>query len=211
MKDLYIIGARGFGREVFALAMDCKNAGYNYTIKGFLDDKADALDGYEGYPPIIGSVEDFTPSENDVFVCALGDPHWQKHYAEIIINKGGEFISLVHPSATIGKNTKIGKGCIIHQKAILSCDIKIGDFVTCQSLSVLGHDVIIDDFCHLGSLSMFGGYSQIGPLTTVYPGATVLPHIKVEENCVVGAGAVVIKRVKTGSTVYGNPATVLKF
>ena len=211
MKDLYIIGARGFGREVYGLAMDCINAGYEINITGFLDDKADALDSFTGYPPIIDSVERFKPSKNDVFICALGDPHWQKHYAEIIINKGGEFISLVHPSVIIGKNTKIGKGCIIHQKAILSCDINIGNFVTCQSMSVLGHDVRIDDFCHLGSFSMFGGYSQIGSLTTVHPGAIVLPQIKVEENCIVGAGAVVIRRVKSGSTVYGNPASVLKF
>ena len=210
MKDLYIIGARGFGREVYGLAKECTGFQNDYVIKGFLDDKSDALEGMEDYPPIIDSVEKFIPSENDVFICALGDPHWQKHYAKIIMDKGGKFISLIHPSATIGKNTKIGKGCIIHQKAIISCDITLGDFVTCQSLSVLGHDVFVEDYCHLGSFSMFGGYSRIGSLTTVHPGAIVLPHTKVEENCIVGAGAVVIRKVKSGSTVFGNPAKVLK-
>ena len=45
MKHLLIIGARGFGREVYDLAMDCIEAGAEFDIKGFLDDKKDALDG----------------------------------------------------------------------------------------------------------------------------------------------------------------------
>ena len=211
MKNLYIIGARGFGREVYGLAKDCKNAKNEFVIKGFLDDKSDALDGLAGYPPIIDSVEGFTPTENDVFVCALGDPHWQKHYAEMMMEKGGEFISLVHPSVIFGDNTKIGKGCIIHRGAILSCDISLGDFVTCQSMSTLGHDVVVEDYCHLGSFSMMGGNSHICSLTVLHPGSMILPHIKVGENCIVGAGSVVIRNVKPGTTVYGNPAKILKY
>jgi hypothetical protein len=44
MKQLIIIGARGFGREVYSLAK--RSIGYNedFVMKGFLDDKLDALD-----------------------------------------------------------------------------------------------------------------------------------------------------------------------
>jgi len=52
MPNLIIIGARGFGREIFNLAVDCIAAGANFTIKGYLDDKSDALQGYQNYPPI---------------------------------------------------------------------------------------------------------------------------------------------------------------
>jgi sugar O-acyltransferase (sialic acid O-acetyltransferase NeuD family) len=211
MKNLYIIGARGFGREVFALAKECDGFQKDYVIKGFLDDKADALNGYVDYPPIISSVEQFAPSENDVFICALGDPHWQRHYAEIVLEKGGKFISLVHPTASIGKNTKMGIGCIIHRDVFISCDISFGDFVTCQPKAVVGHDVIVGDYCHLGTNTVMGGYSQVNSLTTLHPGVIILPHVKVGEDCVVGAGSVVIRKVKLGTTVYGNPAKVLKF
>ena len=211
MKSLYIIGARGFGREVYALATECKGYLSDFAIKGFLDDKSDALDGFADYPPIIDSVERFVPSDNDVFVCALGDPNWQKHYAEIVLEKGGEFINLVHPTATIGKNTVIGKGCIIHREAIISCDVSFGDFVTCQPKAVVGHDVVIADFCHLGTNSVMGGHSRLNSLTTLHPGAIILPHVNVGERCIVGAGAVAIRKVKSDTTVYGNPAKVLKF
>ena len=56
-----------------------------------------------------------------------------------------------------------------------------------------------------------GGYSSIGDVTTLQTGSIVLPHVKIGNNCVVGAGSVVIKKVKDDTTVYGNPATVLKF
>ena len=43
MKDLYIIGAGGFGREMFAAARDAIAAGADFRIAGFLDDRADAV------------------------------------------------------------------------------------------------------------------------------------------------------------------------
>ena len=71
MKQLLIIGARGFGREVYNLFLACKAAGLEMCCKGFLDDKKDALDGYKNYPPIISSVEDYIIQEDDVFICAF--------------------------------------------------------------------------------------------------------------------------------------------
>ena len=63
MKQLLIIGARGFGREIYGLAQACIEAGADMRVKGFLDDKIDALDGYKNYPPIISSVEAYEPEE----------------------------------------------------------------------------------------------------------------------------------------------------
>lgn len=53
MKNLLIIGARGFGREIYNLALESIGYGTEFTIKGFLDDKKEVLDGYDGYPSII--------------------------------------------------------------------------------------------------------------------------------------------------------------
>ena len=206
MKDLLIIGARGFGREISIVAQECKGYGTEFAIKGFLDDNPHALDTTPGYPPIIDSVEHYKPTDNDVFVCALGDPKWQKHYADIMLEKGGKFINLIHPTATIGKNTTLGAGCIILRDVGISCDITIGDFVTCQSRAIMGHDVKVGSFCHIGSYSFMGGYVQVGDLSTVHPGSIILPHVKIGTQCIVGAGSVVIKKVKDGETVFGNPA-----
>lgn len=211
MKNLLIIGARGWGREVYAQAQYSYGYLEDYDIKGFLDDKIDALDGMDGYPPILGPVETYKPQSDDVFICALGDNLWRKHYAEIILNKGGKFINLIHKGAYIGQNTKLGKGCIIGHNVSISCDITIGDFVNFQRLVDIGHDVYIGSYCSLGCKSFVGGGVYIDDCTTVQTGAIILPHVHIGKNSTVGAGSVVIKKVKDGDTVFGNPAKMLKY
>lgn len=211
MKNLYIIGARGFGREVFNLFLECKKIHSSVECIGFLDDKKDALDGYTGYPPIISSVEDFEPKETDVFVCALGDVKFKRKYVEMITNKGGKFISLIHPDAQVGLNTTIGEGCIIKNACSISCDIKIGKFVTIMGYSVLGHDCVVKDWCHLGAYSFLGGFSQLGESVTLHPGVRLLPYKQVGNNAIVGAGSVVIRNIKEGFSVFGVPAKKIEF
>lgn len=211
MKQLLIIGARGWGREVYALTHYCHGYNTEFEVKGFLDDKADALDGLAGYPPIIGTVEDYEPQADDIFVCALGDNAWRKHYAEIILRKGGKFTNLIHYLAYIGQNTKLGQGCIISHEVSISCDVTIGDFVNFQRLVDIGHDVHIGNYCSLGNKCFMGGGASLGNGATIQTGAIILPHMQVGEDSTVGAGAVVIKRVRDGETVFGNPAKVLKF
>lgn len=211
MKHLFIIGARGWGRETFALAKHCRGYGEEYDIKGFLDDKASALDGMAGYPPIIDSVEHYEPQTDDVFICAMGDAHWKRHYAEMMLAKGGHFISLIHRSAYVGQNTRLGKGCIVCNEVSISCDIEVGDFVTFQRLVDVGHDCRIGHYAHLGTKSFMGGFAQLGEESTIQTSGIVLPHVIVGNHCLVGAGAVAIRKVKDGQTVYGNPAKVLKY
>ena len=90
MKHLLIIGARGYGREVYNYALKSIGYGIDFDIKGYLDDNANALDGYEGYPPILSSVEKYEIQKNDVFLCALGEVKWKQHYVQIILEKGGK-------------------------------------------------------------------------------------------------------------------------
>ena len=99
MKHLLIIGARGWGRAIYNFALESIGYGTEFDVKGYLDDKSDALDGFEGYPPIIGSVETYQIQEDDVFICALGVVKYKIKYSKLIMDKGGEFITLIHKTA----------------------------------------------------------------------------------------------------------------
>ena len=209
MKHLLIIGARGFGREVYHSAIDSIGYGKVFDIKGYLDDKQDALDGFEGYPPIIGPVEAYQPEGDDVFVCALGDVNWKKHYVQIIEQKGGNFISLIHNTAYVAPTAKLGKGCLLLAGARLQSDALLGNFVTMQPYSLLAHDLIAGDFCHFNCNAFTGGGVVIGEMVTVHTGGMVMPHIHIGDDAVVGAGCVVSRDVPSNMTVFGNPCRIL--
>lgn len=210
MKHLIIIGARGAGRQTFLTATRSLGYGYDFAVKGFLDGKMDALDGFDGYPPILSSVEDYQLQKDDVFICALGDPKWRKFYADIILQKGGEFISLIDKTARIGLNAQIGKGCVIRDYAIVSCDVIVGNFVYIQPFTVIGHDAVVKDYCHLNTYAFMGGFSEMGDLSVIHTHGTLLPHKKMGVGTTIGAGSVAMSNVKDGSTVVGIPAKRIK-
>lgn len=210
MKNLIIIGARGWGREVYDIALACIAAGANFNIKGFLDDKSNALDNYMNYPPILDSVENYEIQQDDVFICALGDVRYKRIYVNKILEKGGEFISLIHPTAILGNNAKIGNGCIVGAYANLSSDTQIGDFVTFSIKAGMGHDSTIGDFSHVGGWTNISGFVQIGEGVTIHPCCNIVPHRKIGVNSIIGTGSVVLNNVKAGVTVFGNPAKKLE-
>lgn len=209
MKKLIIIGARGFGREVYNLALKCKEVNRYFEIKGFLDDNKIALDGLAGYPPILNTVEDYIPEKDDVFVCALGDIYFRKKYTEIILEKNGVFISLIHPGATIYSNAIIGNRVVIADNVFISCDTQIGNDVIIHTGTIIGHDVTIGNNCSLGANTFYGGYAKIEDFVTMHPNSSVLPTKIVKSYSVVGISSVVTKNTPANATLYGNPASVI--
>lgn len=210
MKQLLIIGARGFGREVYDLAMDCIEAGADFVVKGFLDEKKDALDGLGEYPPIVSSVEDYEIQPDDVFICGLGAPEWRKVYTEKILAKGGKFISLISPLAIIRRNAHIGEGCIITHRSNISVDTHIGDYSAILSSSI-GHDAKVGKYSVLSGGVALNGYVEVGEETYLGCRSMVAPHKKIGNKAFVGIGSVVISNVKDNARVFGNPAKKMLF
>lgn len=210
MKHLVIIGAGGFGREVHNMAPFCRGYGEEFVIKGFINDITDALDGFGGYAPIIGTIKDYMPQEDDVFICAIGDIAGRKKCVNMLLERGAEFIRLIDKRADWARNTVVGKGCILCSRVGISCDCKIGDFTVFQDECLVGHDTRIGDFCHFHARAFIAGRVEIGDNVHVGPYALVHPGKKVGADATIGAGSFVIRNVKSGCTVYGNPAKLLR-
>ena len=213
MKHLIIIGARGFGREMYRTFLNTQPyLNGEIDVKGFLDDKVDALDGLKGeWPPIIGAVETYDIQEDDVFFCALGDAHWRKHYAEIIREKGGCFINIIHKTALVSPVATIGEGVAIGAFTTISPNVQIGDHVMIQAYDDFGHDSEIGDFASIESYVFLGGYAKVGKLSTMHTKSSIIPHKSIGEECVVGFGSVVMRNFKDGVHVFGNPATKIDY
>lgn len=203
--NLVIIGAGGFAREIFDLAKVCYGADENFSVKGFLSDGPSSIQEM-GYPPVLNNVKDYKVEKGDVFFCAIGNLVDRKKTTEIILEKNGEFINLIHPTAEISPSVELGKGIGIKTFCVLASDVKIQDFSFLQSSVILGHDVQIGKYCQVNSFSFFAGHCKIGNQVAINAGAKLIQNIKVDDQATVGIGSVVIRKVKRGTTVFGNPA-----
>jgi sugar O-acyltransferase (sialic acid O-acetyltransferase NeuD family) len=209
IKNLIIIGAGQFGREVFTWALQTISAGFPYRIKGFLDDKGNALDGYDYPVKILGSVENYKIEENDVFVGAIGDPKTKVKCYSLISQRGGRFINVIHPLANIGNNVQLGTGVVMAPFSSVTCDAYIGHHVTIGAFSNAGHDTTIGDWCQISSHCGINGGAILGQGVFLGSHACVIPRVKVGAWAFVGAGSVVVREVPPAVRVFGNPATLI--
>ena len=205
MKHLIIIGAGGMGRTIFSNALESVGYGETFDIKGFIDDNLAALDGYPNYPPIIGTIKGYQPQLDDVFVSSIGGDARRPCMEEIIV-RGGEFLELIHNTARIYTNAKLGKGNFIGAFSVIGNDAVVGDYNMIQSYTVIGHNAHIGSWNRIDTHVTCVGGIIIEDDVDIYTGAVINNKVCVESGAHVGACSFVIKRVKTGTTVMGNPA-----
>lgn len=99
-------------------------------------------------------------------------------------------------TAQIGEGTKFGYGgigCVLHARTVIGMDCMIGPNVTVGGRS--GHYEV----------------PVIGNNVEISTGGKVLGPIRVGNNVVIGANAVVIKDVPDYAVVAGVPAKVIKY
>lgn len=206
MKNLIIIGASGFGKEVLWLA---QRLGRN--VIGFLDDtpekqNTDVLDF-----PVIGKIDQFVKFNNVEFVIAIGSPRGR----ELIVKRMSEsnqpkFTTLIDPTAIMGKNIKIGEGSIICAGAILTVDIFVGNHVIVNLNSTIGHDVAIEDFVTIAPNVSISGNVILANKVEVGTNAAIKEKIRVGCGAVVGMGSVITRDIEENKVVVGNPARAIK-
>lgn len=208
MKNLIIIGAGGMGRTLYSNALECLGYGETFVVKGFIDDNLHALDGFPNYPPVIDTIRDYQPQEDDVFVSSIGGVSRRVCMEEIIL-RGGEFMTLIHQTVRLLANVKLGKGNFIGAHTVIGNDAEIGDYNMIQSYSVIGHDAKIGNYNRIDTRVTCVGGVVIEDEVCIYSSAVISHNVVVETGARVGAQSFVIKRVKAGTTVMGNPAKKL--
>ena len=205
MNNLIIIGAGGMGRSLYDNAQESVGYGEIFVVKGFIDDNLAALDGYPDYPPVIGTIKDYIPQENDVFVSSIGGAS-RRACMEAVISRGGTFINLIHSTARIRKNVRLGTGNFIGAYVVIGNDTEIGDYNMIQTYTVIGHDSRVGNWNRIDVHVVCVGGIVMEDETVIHTSAVISHNVTVETGAHVGALSFVIRKVRAGTTVIGNPA-----
>lgn len=205
MKDIIIVGAGGLGREMLQWLSDINQVKESWNIKGFLDDNIHALDSYSYPVKIIGTIKDWQPSGNEVFASAIADPDIKEKVVTLLKSRDAEFVSVIHPDASIGNYNELGEGVVVYPGARITVNVKVGDFVTFLH-SFAGHDVTIGDFSTVFGCSSLNGFVHVGRNVLISSHVDVIPERKIGDHSFIGAGSVVVDNVKPNTKVFGNPA-----
>lgn len=213
LKDLYIIGAGGFGREVAWLVERINAQKPTWDIKGILDDNT-SLHGTElnGHT-VIGGCDYLKNVAKDAWVvCAVGSPKIRR----VIIEKIQDYLfvkfaTLIDPSVILSDTVTVGEGSIICAGTILTVNINVGRHVIINLQCTLGHDDVIEDFVTIYPGANVSGNVVIGAATEIGTGTKIIQGKSIGVESVLGAGAVVVKDIQCNCTAVGIPANVVKY
>lgn len=211
LKDLYIFGAGGFGREVAWLAERINAIEPIWKIRGFIDDN-EALNGtlQDGYP-VIGGSDFLLNIQHEVWVvCAIGCTITRKKIVEKLkSNPRLRFAILIDPAVLCSGRVSVGEGSILCAGTILTVDISIGSHVIINLDCTIGHDVRIEDFVTVYPSVNVSGQVVVGQGVELGTGAQVIQGKRICAGSIVGAGAVVVKDIVKKGTYVGIPARCL--
>ncbi len=196
MNRLIIIGASGHGKVVADIAVQ---NGYKDIV--FLDDNENVKE-CTGWP-VVGKCNEAPKGE--LFV-AIGNAKIRKRLSEHY--KDRKQPVLIHPSAIISSNVKIGEGTVVMAGVVINPSAEIGKCCIINTTSSVDHDCVVGDYCHIAVGAHLCGTVVVGDRTWIGAGSIISNNVNICEDCIIGAGAVVINNIDEYGIYVGVPAKI---
>ena len=212
MKDIIIVCDSSFGLDVKRIILAINdywkmhNWGIPYRIKGFIGRDDISNDLKQSLSPYLGNEENWNPTANEVFAMGIVDPHRKKETVIKMKEKGAMFETLWAPWVMAHLDFEFPEGCIIAAQSIMD-SARIGRFVTLFH-SMVGFDAVVEDFSSIMAYANITT-AHIGECAYIGNNAVVIGN-PVGSDATVCDNSVVVKEVKAGTIVSGNPARRVK-
>lgn len=210
MEKIVIYGNKTLAREFFF----CLKYFSDYEVVGFTVDRELLDSGRHCDLPVVpfDSVETAFPPDTHKMLIAVGYVQNNKIRKERYFRSkrmGYQCINFTSPKAIIHPETSMGDNCFIDHYVIIPPDVTIGNNVIIRSGCTIGHDVVIGDHCFFSPGVSIGGSVSIGPCTFFGMSSVVRNKVSIGEECVIGAGALILESTGDRSVYLGEQATKL--
>jgi len=205
--DLVVLGAGGFGRELHSMLGDCFSPD-DYQFKGFLAEAANDL--VEQIGPVLGSPEEYQPTESDRFLLAIGNMNARERTTNAILERGGKFVSFVHPKACVASTATIGQGVVIYPFAVVSNNARLADQIHLNYYASVGHDVQVGRCSLLAPYATLNGFAVLEDHVSMSTHSTVVVGKRVGTRSKVSANSTVQQDAPPNSFIHGVPGRVTR-
>ncbi len=211
MDNIVLVGSSGQAKVI----IDLVEKEGRYKMVGLIDAARSIGDSTLGYS-VLGREIDLPALIVEYglkgIIIAIGDNSVRAIVAATILElcPNLPFVTAVHPSASIGKQTTLGSGTVVMAGAVVNPCCQVGQFCILNTKASLDHDSVMEDFSSLAPGVTTGASCRIGTYSAVSIG-TVLRHgITIGEHSVIGGGSYVTKDVEPFSIAYGTPARKIR-
>jgi sugar O-acyltransferase (sialic acid O-acetyltransferase NeuD family) len=206
MKDIIIVGAGGFAREVAWLIEEINLKNQEWNLIGFFDENNNEAETLNGYRLLNKS--DLANQIQSYLVVAIGDSETRKK----VVNRYSsfKFATLIHPDVSISFTNSVGEGSIICKGNIITVNVDIGKHVIVNIDSTIGHDAVLEDYVTILPSVNISGYVKIKECSNVGTGTQIIQEKTIGRNSIIGAGSVVVKDINDYVVAVGIPAREIK-
>lgn len=208
-KILIVFGASSYAKSIASIAR------YNYTsIKFCVDDQYfdSTKNKMFGFDVISFStaIEEYRSHD---FIVGVGYKKMRAR-AEIFQRlkaEGLNIASVVSRNCYVGE-ALLGEGVVIFDGVVIEKDARVEDNVTIWSNATICHDSHVGAHTFIAAGSIIGGGSRVGRLSFLGFNSIILHHVKIGDECLIGAGTTLLSDLISYSKAVGQPArTVSKF
>jgi sugar O-acyltransferase (sialic acid O-acetyltransferase NeuD family) len=207
MSDVVIFGVGDFARTARVyLEADSPHDVAAFTVH----ERYVEAHELEGLPVIaFEALEESHPPDRYAMFVAIGFSRVNRARTEVYElckQRGYELISYVNSKAIHWGELELGDNCFVFEANVIQPNVRIGNNVILWSGNHIGHDVMIEDNCFIASHVVISGNVRIGRSSFVGVNATFRDGITVAPECVIGAGALIMKDTEEGE-VYAVRGT----
>jgi sugar O-acyltransferase (sialic acid O-acetyltransferase NeuD family) len=208
LKELYISGAGGFGREVADKVDSVNRIAPAYRLAGFVDDDTARRGGEVNGVPVLGGRDDLKrrAREREIYaVIAIADTKIKR---EIARDMAGivAWANIIHPTAVISARCEMGRGNILQALSSVGANARLGDHCAVNVGSAIGHDAVLGDRVSVMCLCAVNGGARLGDGAYLGSNVMILPGLTLGEEAFICAGSGVFRDVEDRAVMIGSPA-----